>query len=106
MTEAVLSKVDLPAKDVLANLQNLTADVRAFENSIREIRTREHSLVQAEIARLNGTLSALSTSVDRLANARSALTDEAIVRLGQTVTDTLLKLRHYSSGTGRNAVED
>jgi hypothetical protein len=27
MTEAVLSKVDLPAKDVLANLRNLTAEV-------------------------------------------------------------------------------
>src|SRR6267142_6885440 len=28
MTEAVLSKVDLPAKDVLANLQKLAAEVR------------------------------------------------------------------------------
>ena len=101
MTEAVLSKVGLPAKDVLADLRNLTAEVRALGNSLREIRTGEHSLVQVEIARLDETLTALNISVDRLTNARSSLTDEAIVQLGQTVTDTLLKLRHCSSNTGQ-----
>jgi len=34
MTEAVLSKVDLPAKDVLANLQKLTAEVRALRDAV------------------------------------------------------------------------
>ena len=101
MTEAMLSKIDLPAKKVLANLQNLSADVRKLEISVREFRTRENSLVQVEIARLDETLTALIMSVDRLANARSTLTDEAIVRLGQAVTDMLLKLRHCSSDKGQ-----
>jgi predicted PurR-regulated permease PerM len=30
MTEAALSKIDLPSKDVLANLQNLTEEVRTL----------------------------------------------------------------------------
>ena len=39
MTEAVLSKVDLPQKDVLANIRNLTAEVRTLGNTLREIKT-------------------------------------------------------------------
>ena len=74
MTEAVLSKVDLPPKDVLANLRNLRAEVRTLGNALREIKARE-----------------------RLGSARSILTDEAIGQLGRTVTDALTKLRDCSS---------
>ena len=42
MTETVLSKVDLPSKNVLANLQNLTAEVRSLGNTLREIKAGEH----------------------------------------------------------------
>src|SRR6188472_4549255 len=42
MTEAVLAKVDLPSKDVLANLRNLTTEVRTVGNALREIKTGEH----------------------------------------------------------------
>src|SRR4249920_3620601 len=42
MTEAVLSKVDLPSKDVLANIRELTGEVRALGKSLREIRTGEN----------------------------------------------------------------
>ncbi|WP_154072368.1 hypothetical protein [Bradyrhizobium erythrophlei] len=35
MTEAVLSKVDLPPKDVLANLRNLRAEVRCWSGRRR-----------------------------------------------------------------------
>ena len=38
MTEAALSKIDLPSKDVLANLRSLTEEVRAVGNALREIR--------------------------------------------------------------------
>jgi septal ring factor EnvC (AmiA/AmiB activator) len=99
-TEAVLSRIDLPAKDVLANLRTLTAEVHNLGNTLREFRTGEQSPIQAEIARLNERLRALSINIDQLTNARSALTDEAIVRLGQSVTDRLLKLRHCNSSTG------
>jgi hypothetical protein len=97
MTEAVLSKVDLPPKNVLANLQNLTAEVRTLGNVLREIKAGEHSALQPEIAQLKEALTVLNTSVDRLGSARSILTDEAIGQLGRTVTDALTKLRDCSS---------
>jgi hypothetical protein len=103
MTEAVLSKVDLPAKDVLANLRNLTEEVRKLGTALREIKTGENPLLQTEIASLKEALIALNVSVDRLGNARSILTDEAIGQLGQTVTDALMKLRDCSSNVGRMA---
>jgi hypothetical protein len=38
MTAAVLSKIDLPLKDVLGNLRNLTEEVRTLGNTLREIK--------------------------------------------------------------------
>jgi hypothetical protein len=97
MTEAVLSKVDLPPRTVLANLQDLTAEVRTLGNALREIKAGENPALQLEIAQLKEVLTALSVSIDRLRNSRSILTDEAIGQLGRTVTDALMKLRHCSS---------
>ena len=90
MTEAVLSKVDLPPKDVLANLQNLTAEVRTLGNVLREIKAGEHPALQPEIAQLKEALTVLNTS-------------EAIGQLGRTVTDALTKLRDCSSGARQMA---
>jgi hypothetical protein len=44
MTGAVLSKIDLPSKSVLANLPALTAEVRTLGNAVREIRAGENPL--------------------------------------------------------------
>ena len=49
------------------------------------------------MVQLKETLTVLNISVDRLGNARSILTDEAIGQLGRTVTDALTKLRDCSS---------
>jgi hypothetical protein len=106
MTEAVLAKVDLPPKGVLANLQNLTAEVRTLGNTLREIKAREHPALQSDIEQLKQALTVLNISVDRLGNARSLLTDEAIEQLGRTVTDTLMKLRDCSSGARRVSLEN
>jgi hypothetical protein len=96
MTEAVLSKVDLPQKDVLANIGNLTAEVRTLGNTLQEIKAGEHPVLQPELAQLKDALTVLSVSVDRLRSARSLLTDEAIGQLGRTITDTLMKRRGCS----------
>jgi hypothetical protein len=101
MTEAVLSKVDLPSKDVLANLRNLTAEVRALGNSLREIKAGENPSLQFEMAQLKEALTVLNVSVDRLGSAKSILTDEAIGKLGRSVTDMLMKLRDCSSNVGQ-----
>ena len=101
MTEAVLSKIDLPSKNVLTNLQNLTAEVRTFGNTLRDIKVGENPVVQFEIARLKEALTALNASVDRLTNTRTILTDEAIAQLGRAVTDTLTQMRGCTSKVGQ-----
>jgi hypothetical protein len=103
MTEAVLSKVDLPQKDVLANIRNLTTEVRTLGNTLREIKTGEHPALQPELAQLKEALTVLNVSVDRLGSARSILTDEAIGQLGRTVADALTKLRDCSSSARQMA---
>ena len=101
MTEAVLSKVDLPAKDVLANLRKLTAEVRALRDAVGGFKTGENPALQIEIAQLKEKLSVLNISVERLRSTRSILTDEAIAQLGRTATDALMKLRDCSSSVGQ-----
>lgn len=103
MTEAVLSKVDLPSKNVLANLRNLTVQVRTLGNTLREIKEGENPALQFEIAQMKEALTVLNISIDRLGSARSILTDEAIGQLGQTVTDSLMKLRDCSSSAHKAA---
>jgi hypothetical protein len=61
----------------------------------------ENPAVQFEIARLKDALTALTVSVDRLANTRTILTDEAIGQLGRAVIDTLTKMRGCASNAGR-----
>jgi hypothetical protein len=102
MTEAVLSKVDLPSKDVLTNIRELTGEVRALGNSLREIRTGENPMLQSDIARLKDSLTALSTSVDRLRSSRSVLTDEVAARFGERITQTLMNLRDCRSSAAAN----
>ena len=97
MTEAVLSKVDLPEREVLANIRNLTAEVRMLGNTLREIRDGERPALQPELAKLREALSVLNVSIDRIGNARSLLTDDVIGQLGRTVTDGLIKLRDCPS---------
>jgi hypothetical protein len=103
MTGAVLAKLDLPQKDVLANIQKLTAEVRALGNTLREIRTAERPALDPGLARLTEALSVLNANVDRLASARSMLSDEAIGQLGRSVTDTLTKLRDCPSSAPKPA---
>jgi hypothetical protein len=101
MTKAVLSKINLPSRDVLANLRNLTEEVRTLGNTLREIKVGENPVAQSRIERLKEALTALNVSVDRLANTRTILTDEAIRQLGRAVTDTLTKIRGCASNVGQ-----
>ena len=103
MTDAVLSKIDLPQRDVLANIRNLTAEVSKLGNTLREIKEGERPALQPELAQLKEALTVLKVSVDRLGSARSILTDEAIGQLGRTVTEALTKLRGCSSNARQMA---
>ena len=97
MTEAVLSKVDLPSKEVLADLRNLRTDIRTLGNALPDLRAGEHPILQSEIAQLQQKLTVLNSSVDRLGSARSILTDEAIGEFGQRLTDGMIRLAHCTS---------
>jgi len=99
-TQAVLSKVDLPSKDVLANMRELTGEVRALGNTLSEIKAGENPVLESKIARLREPLTALSISIDRLGNSRSILTDAVVARFGDAITRTLTKLRDCSSNVG------
>ena len=100
-TEGVLSKIDLPSRDVLANLRNLTEEVRTLGNALREIKDGDNPVAQSRIERLKEALTALNVSIDRLATARTILSDEAVKQVGATVTDTLMKMRGCSSNVGQ-----
>jgi hypothetical protein len=97
ITDAVLAKVDLPSKDVLANIQELTGQVRALGNALQEIKTGENPVLQSEIARTRESLMAVSMNVDRLRGARSILTNQVAARFGDTITQSLIKWRDCSS---------
>jgi hypothetical protein len=101
MTEAVLSRINLPSKDVLANLRNLREEIRTLGATLREMKAGENPILQSEIARLREALTALDGSVERLANARTILTDEAIGELGRSVTDTLTNMRGCAPRVGQ-----
>jgi hypothetical protein len=105
-TNAVLSKIDLPSKDVLANIRELTGEVRALGNTLREIKAGADPVLESKIARLREPLAALSTSVDRLGSSRSTLTDEIVTRFGDTITQTLMKLKDCSSHVGPRGPRD
>ena len=101
MTEAVLSKVDLPSKDVMADLRKLTEQVRTLGNSLRDAKAGENASLQFEMTQLKNALTTLNVSVDRLGRARSILTDEAIEQLGRSATNTLMRLRDCSSNANQ-----
>jgi hypothetical protein len=91
---------------VLANIRELTGEVRALGNTLREIKAGADPVLESKIARLREPLAALSTSVDRLGNSRSTLTDEIVTRFGDTITQTLMKLKDCSSYVGPRGPRD
>jgi uncharacterized protein YoxC len=102
MTSAVLTKVDLPSKEVLLNIRELNGEIRALGNTLREIKTGENPALQEDIARLRERLATLRTSIDGLSSARAMLTDEAAARFGERITQELMKLRDCSSSVRAN----
>ncbi|MGB9365937.1 MAG: hypothetical protein WCE79_07985 [Xanthobacteraceae bacterium] len=97
MTEAALSKVDLPSREVLANLRNLADEIRTLGNSLRDTREKEDSVLRSELARLKEALSSASANINRLTSARTILTDEAIGQFARSASDTLMKMKGCAS---------
>ena len=100
MTDAVLAKAGGLPKDALADLPRLRAELQRFGDALRERKLGENAAVQAEAAQLREALAALRTSIDRLASARSALTDDAIRQFDLGAADALVKRRGCASAAG------
>jgi flagellar motility protein MotE (MotC chaperone) len=89
MTDAVLSRIDVKPQQVIANLQNVTADVHALAGLLKQARVEVPDRLEPEVANLNERLSALQASIDQLREARSSLVDEAINRIGRVLSENL-----------------
>ena len=100
MTDAVLAKAGGLPREVLADLPRLRAELQRFGDALRERKLGESAAVQAEAAQLREALAALRTSIDRLASARSALTDDAIRQFDLGAADALVKRRGCASAAG------
>jgi len=98
-TEAALSRIDLPSRDVLANIRTLTEEIRGLRSSLGQVREGDPKF-QSDIAGLREALSTLDVNIERLTSARTLLTDEGIGHLSRSVSDTLTSLRGCASGTG------
>ena len=89
MTDAVLSRIDVKPQQVLTNLQNVAADVRALAASLKQARAEGSARLDPEVAKLSERLSTLQASVQQLGEARSSLIDEAITRKGSALAQSL-----------------
>ena len=98
MTDAVLAKAGGLPRDALADLPKLRAELQRFGDALRERKLGES--VQAEAAQLREALAALRTSIDRLASARSALTDDAIRQFGLGAAEALANRRSCAAAAG------
>jgi len=98
MTEAALSKIDLPSREVLANLGNLADEIRTLGNSLREAREKQDPVLRSEVERLKEALSSVSPNINRLTSEKTILTDEAIGQLARSASDTLMKMKGCASG--------
>jgi hypothetical protein len=97
MTDAVLSRVDVKPQQVLANLHNVAADVRELAESLKQARAEGAARLDPEVAKLSERLSALQASVQQLREARSSLIDEAIMRMGSALAESLQSFKECKS---------
>jgi hypothetical protein len=89
MTDAVLSRIDVKPQQVLANFQNVAADVHTLVGSLKQATAEGPTRLDSEVAKLSERLSALQASIEQLGEARSSLIDEAITRIGRSVAESL-----------------
>jgi hypothetical protein len=98
MTDAVLSRVDVEPRQVLANLQSVTADVHTLVAALKEAKVDRVARLDPEIARLGERLGALEANIEQLRDARSLLINEAIARFGRSLGESLQNFTACRSG--------
>jgi hypothetical protein len=103
MTDAVLTRVDVEPRQVLANLQSVTADVHTLVAALKQAKVDRGARLDPEIARLGERLRALEANIEQLRNARWLLINEAIGRFGRSLGESLQNFTACRSGDVKQA---
>lgn len=99
MTDAVLSRVDVKPRRVLAKLESVSADVQTLRASLAEKKADGIAALDPAIEQLNERLATLETSIAQLRETRSRLLDEATARLSLSLGETLQDFGACKIGT-------
>ena len=100
MTDAVLSRIGGDPKQVVRELQSVSEDIKTLSATLERRRAEGPGPLGTEIARLNERLNSLQASIEQLLDVRSDLIDEALAKLGASLSEGLQNLRACPSGDG------
>jgi len=92
MTDAILSRIDVDPRSVLAQLQGLATDVRGLAAAVRDAKATASADLMAQIDRLENRLGPLAANIARLNEGRSLLVDNAFAAIARALADDLEKL--------------
>jgi uncharacterized protein YlxW (UPF0749 family) len=98
MTSAVLARVDTNPREARAKLEGLASEIRDLKDTIRSAATGKDTQLNSDLGRLGQKLDDLRGSIDRLVDAKGLLTDEAMSRIGRSITNALEELKACSPG--------
>ena len=93
MTDAILSRIDVDPRSVLAQLQGLATDVRGLAAAVRDAKATASADLMAQIDRLENRLGPLAANIARLNEGRSLLVDNAFAAIARALADDLEKLK-------------
>ncbi|MEE9589311.1 MAG: hypothetical protein V3V97_14955 [Hyphomicrobiaceae bacterium] len=100
MTDAVLSRVGGDPQRVAQNLQSVSDEVRTLLAALEQTKVDGAARLGPEIARLSEQLSSLEATIEQLRDARSRLIDEAIAKVGSSLSEGLQNFRACPRGEG------
>ena len=98
MEGAVLSRVGGDPQRVAQNLQSVSDEVRTLLAALEQTKVDGAARLGPEIARLSEQLSSLEATIEQLRDARSRLIDEAIAKVGSSLSEGLQNFRACPNG--------
>ena len=99
MTDKVVAQAFPEPQRALADLASLMTEIHALGDALQAKSAEGDAKLEAAIVRLKAELGDLRDNIERLVGAKTLLTDEAIARIGRTVTDALKDVRGCSTAT-------
>lgn len=94
MTDAVMARVDVDPEQLVANLQDVTEDLRSLKVALAEARENGTLLPETQAEQLQARLDALQTGIRQLTETRTQLFDEALAGIGNAIATGLQALRN------------